>query len=55
MPVEAVSVHASPMMGGLNALGLPEVTGWQSIPMQEHDASRPERARSNSRKSIGSS
>ena len=48
LPVEALH-NGSPMVNG--ALGLPEVTGWQSVPMSDLDQKQA-RSRSSSRKPV---
>lgn len=48
LPAET-SLHSSPMIN--NTIGLPEVTGWQPIPMTDLD-SKAARSRSSSRKPV---
>lgn len=48
LPVEALHTQ-SPMMSG--SLGLPEVTGWQSVPLQDLEQ-KQSRSRSSSRKPV---
>ncbi|KAH8118398.1 hypothetical protein DFH11DRAFT_1796705 [Phellopilus nigrolimitatus] len=50
MPVDS-SHNASPLMNGGSALGLPEVTGWQPVPLGDLD-SKSARSRSSSRKPL---
>ena len=50
LPVEA-SHRSSPLLNNGNTIGLPEVTGWQSIPMTDLD-SKAARSRSSSRKPV---
>lgn len=48
LPMDA-SHRSSPLLNNGNTIGLPEVTGWQSIPMTDLD-SKAARSRSSSRK-----
>jgi len=49
LPVDSPH-RQSPLMSDGNAMGLPEVTGWQPIPMSDLESNKPARSRSVSRK-----